>query len=294
MASLAGKNVVITGGTGGLGLQTALALAPMGARLVLIGRDPGRGKAALDLLRRRFPGAAAETHLADLSRLDEVRRIARTLGETLERIDVLVNNAGAIFNRRELTEDGLERTFALNHMGYFLLTELLWEKLLRSAPARIVNVASEAHRGARLDFSDLQSAKSYGAWKAYRRSKLCNILFTRELARRLAGTGVTANCVHPGFCATGFGNNTSGWFRRAGGARQAPVRYSAGTGCAYPDLCRGRAGTRGCQRRLFHRLPGRHARAGGAGHRVRSQALGRERAHRQSAQADAVARLPPG
>ncbi|MGZ9081833.1 MAG: SDR family NAD(P)-dependent oxidoreductase, partial [Rhodoplanes sp.] len=100
------------------------------------------------------------------------------------------------------------------HMGYFLLTQLLWERLLRSAPARIVNVASEAHRGARLDFSDLQSGNSYGAWKAYRRSKLCNILFTRELARRLAGTGVTANCVHPGFCATGFGNNTSGWFRR--------------------------------------------------------------------------------
>jgi NAD(P)-dependent dehydrogenase (short-subunit alcohol dehydrogenase family) len=213
MASLAGKNVVITGGTGGLGLQTALALAPMGARLVLIGRDPERGRAALELLRRRSPGAAVEAHLADLSRLDEVRRIARTLGETLERIDVLVNNAGAIFNQRELTEDGLERTFALNHMGYFLLTELLWDKLLRSAPARIVNVASEAHRGARLDFSDLQSAKSYGAWKAYRRSKLCNILFTRELSRRLAGTGVTANCVHPGFCATGFGNNTSGWFR---------------------------------------------------------------------------------
>jgi NAD(P)-dependent dehydrogenase (short-subunit alcohol dehydrogenase family) len=217
MASLAGKNVVITGGTGGLGLQTALALAPMGARLVLIGRDPGRGKAALELLRRRSPSAAAEAHLADLSRLDEVRRIARTLGETLERIDVLVNNAGAIFNQRELTEDGLERTFALNHMGYFLLTELLWEKLLRSAPARIVNVASEAHRGARLDFSDLQSAKSYGAWKAYRRSKLYNILFTRELSRRLAGTGVTANCVHPGFCATRFGHNTSGWFRRGVG-----------------------------------------------------------------------------
>lgn len=214
MASLAGKTIVITGGTGGLGLQTALALAPLGARLVLIGRDPERGKAALDLLRRRSAGAAVEAHLADLSRLDDVRRIARTLGETLDRIDVLVNNAGAIFNQRELTDDGLERTFALNHMGYFLLTQLLWERLLRSAPARIVNVASEAHRGARLDFSDLQSAKSYGAWKAYRRSKLCNILFTRELAGRLAGTAVTANCVHPGFCATGFGNNTSGWFRR--------------------------------------------------------------------------------
>jgi NAD(P)-dependent dehydrogenase (short-subunit alcohol dehydrogenase family) len=214
MANLAGKTVVVTGGTGGLGWQTALALAAMDARLVLIGRDPARGEAALGYLRRQSAGAAVEAHYADLSRLDDVRRIAATLGEKLDRIDVLVNNAGAIFNRREVTEDGLERTFALNHMGYFLLTLLLWDKLLRSAPARIVNVASEAHRGARLDFADLQSSKRYGGWKAYRRSKLCNILFTRELARRLAGSGVTANCVHPGFCATGIGNNTSGWFRR--------------------------------------------------------------------------------
>jgi NAD(P)-dependent dehydrogenase (short-subunit alcohol dehydrogenase family) len=214
MASLAGKTVVVTGGTGGLGWQTALALAAMDARLVLIGRDPARGEAALDYLRRQSAGAAVEAHYADLSGLDGVRGIAATLGEKLDRIDVLVNNAGAIFNRREVTEDGLERTFALNHMGYFLLTLLLWDKLLRSAPARIVNVASEAHRGARLDFADLQSSKRYGGWKAYRRSKLCNILFTRELARRLAGSGVTANCVHPGFCATGIGNNTSGWFRR--------------------------------------------------------------------------------
>jgi NAD(P)-dependent dehydrogenase (short-subunit alcohol dehydrogenase family) len=214
MANLAGKTVVVTGGTGGLGWQTALALAAMDARLVLIGRDPARGEAALGYLRRQSAGAAVEAHYADLSRLDDVRRIAATLGEKLDRIDVLVNNAGAIFNRREVTEDGLERTFALNHMGYFLLTLLLWDKLLRSAPARIVNVASEAHRGARFDFADLQSSKRYGGWKAYRRSKLCNILFTRELARRLAGSGVTANCVHPGFCATGIGNNTSGWFRR--------------------------------------------------------------------------------
>jgi retinol dehydrogenase-12 len=214
MAGLAGKTVVITGGTGGLGWQTALALTALDARLVLIGRNPARGEAALDYLRRQSAGAPVEAHYADLSRLDDVRRIAATLGEKLDRIDVLVNNAGAIFNRREVTEDGLERTFALNHMGYFLLTLLMWDKLLRSAPARIVNVASEAHRGARLDFADLQSSKRYSGWKAYRRSKLCNILFTRELARRLAGSGVTANCVHPGFCATGIGNNTTGWFRR--------------------------------------------------------------------------------
>jgi NAD(P)-dependent dehydrogenase (short-subunit alcohol dehydrogenase family) len=148
MAGLAGKTVVITGGTGGLGWQTALALTALDARLVLIGRNPARGEAALDYLRRQSAGAPVEAHYADLSRLDDVRRIAATLGEKLDRIDVLVNNAGAIFNRREVTEDGLERTFALNHMGYFLLTLLMWDKLLRSAPARIVNVASEAHRRA--------------------------------------------------------------------------------------------------------------------------------------------------
>jgi len=214
MASLAGKTVVITGGTGGLGFQTALALAGLGARLVLIGRDAARGEVAREYLRRRPVNAAVEAHYADLSKLGDVRRIAATLGEKLDRIDVLVNNAGAIFDRRGVTEDGLERTFALNHMGYFLLTRLLQDKLRRSAPARIVNVASEAHRGARLDFADLQSSKSYSGWRAYRRSKLCNILFTRELARRLAGSGVTANCVHPGFCATSIGNNTSTWYRR--------------------------------------------------------------------------------
>jgi NAD(P)-dependent dehydrogenase (short-subunit alcohol dehydrogenase family) len=214
VASLVGRTVVVTGGNGGLGFQTAVALAGMGARLVIVGRDRARSEKALDYFRHASKGAAAEAYYADLSRLDEVRRLAATLVEKLDRIDVLVNNAGAIFNRREVTDDGLERTFALNHMGYFLLTQLLRDKLLRSAPARIVNVASEAHRGARLDFTDLQNSKSFGGWKAYRRSKLCNILFTRELARRLAGSGVTANCLHPGFCATSIGNNTTGWFRR--------------------------------------------------------------------------------
>ena len=123
------------------------------------------------------------------------------------RIDVLLNNAGAFFARRAITPDGLERTFALNHMGYFRLTALLRPRLIESAPARVINVASDAHRGARLDFADLQCSKGYSGWKTYRRSKLANILFTRELARRLQGTGVTANCLHPGFVATGFGDN---------------------------------------------------------------------------------------
>lgn len=214
MNSLAGKTVVITGGTGGIGLQAALALAAMDARLVLIGRDRVRGEAAREWLARIRPGLAVDVHYADLSRFDEVRRVAAALDASLDRIDVLVNNAGAIFNRRETTVDGLERTFALNHMSYFLLTELLRDKLTRSAPARIVSVASEAHRGARLDFGDLQSSTGYFGWKVYRRSKLCNILFTRELAGRLAGSGVTANCLHPGFVATAIGDNTTGLFRR--------------------------------------------------------------------------------
>jgi NAD(P)-dependent dehydrogenase (short-subunit alcohol dehydrogenase family) len=125
---------------------------------------------------------------------------------------VLLNNAGAFFAERVVIEDGLEQTFALNHMGYFRLTALLRERLIASAPARIVNVASEAHRNASLDFDDLQTARGYNGWKAYQRSKLANILFTRELARRLAGTGVTANCLHPGFVKTSFGDNNRGFW----------------------------------------------------------------------------------
>jgi NAD(P)-dependent dehydrogenase (short-subunit alcohol dehydrogenase family) len=128
------------------------------------------------------------------------------------RIDVLLNNAGAFFAQRVVIEDGLEQTFALNHMGYFRLTALLRERLAASAPSRIVNVASEAHRNASLDFEDLQTARGYNGWKAYQRSKLANILFTRELARRLAGTGVTANCLHPGFVKTSFGDNNRGFW----------------------------------------------------------------------------------
>jgi NAD(P)-dependent dehydrogenase (short-subunit alcohol dehydrogenase family) len=152
-------------------------------------------------------------HYADLSRPDEIVRLADALLDTAARIDVLLNNAGAFFARHEITPDGLERTFALNHMGYFRLTALLRPRLITSAPARIVNIASEAHRGTRLDFGDLQCSKGYSGWMAYKRSKLANILFTRELARRLQGTTVTANCLHPGFVATGFADNNSGLWR---------------------------------------------------------------------------------
>lgn len=206
MTGIEGKICVITGATSGIGLTTALALAARGVRLVLVGRDRARGEAALENLRTRAPRLQAEMHYADLSRLDEMRRLGSELSAALPRIDILINNAGALFQRRSVTVDGMERTFALNHMAYFVLTDALRERLAASAPARVVNVASEAHRGAKLDFDDLQYERNYRGFTAYGRSKLCNILFTRELARRLANTGVTANCLHPGFVATRFGD----------------------------------------------------------------------------------------
>jgi NAD(P)-dependent dehydrogenase (short-subunit alcohol dehydrogenase family) len=208
-----GKTFVITGATSGIGFETALRIAAMGGRLALVGRDSARGEAAVAAVRRQTPDCDVQFHRADLFRLDEVRRLAGALLAALPRIDVLINNAGAIFHRREVTVDGIERTFALNHVAYFVLTDLLRDRLVASAPARVVNVASEAHRRATLDFDDLQNERGYGGWLAYRRSKLCNIMFTRELARRLGGTGVTANCLHPGFVASRFGDNTGGLYR---------------------------------------------------------------------------------
>ena len=209
-----GKTVVITGGTSGIGEVAAETLAKMGARIVLVARDKARGDATLARLRDCAPGVAHCAYFADLARLAEMKRVAAQIADQEPRIDVLINNAGALFATRRLTEDGLECTFALNHMAYFVLTEGLRERLSASRPARIINTASAAHHGATLDFDDLQSAKSFGARKAYGRSKLCNILFTRELARRLHGTGVTANCLHPGFVATRFADQSGGSISR--------------------------------------------------------------------------------
>jgi NAD(P)-dependent dehydrogenase (short-subunit alcohol dehydrogenase family) len=215
MAEMDNKICIITGATSGVGLHTAIELAARGARLVLIGRNPARGAEAITAIKRRAPQAEIDVRYADLARLDQVRELGAALNAALPRIDVLINNAGAVFRRRETTAYGLERTFALNHMAYFLLTALLRERLIASAPARIVSVASNAHYGATLDFDDLQSERHYSRLTAYKRSKLANILFTRELARRLAGTGVTANCLHPGFVASRIGDDNGGLFRVA-------------------------------------------------------------------------------
>ena len=209
-----GKTVVITGGTSGIGEVAAEALAQKGARIVLVARNKSRAEATLARLRRRGAAIAHCVYFADLTRLAEMKRVAAEIANREPPIDILINNAGALFGTRRLTEDGLEYTFALNHMSYFVVTEGLRERLLASGAARIINTASAAHQGAILDFDDLQSAKSFRAMRAYGRSKLCNILFTRQLARSLQGTGVIANCLHPGFVATRFADESGGLVSR--------------------------------------------------------------------------------
>jgi NAD(P)-dependent dehydrogenase (short-subunit alcohol dehydrogenase family) len=218
-----GKVVVITGATSGIGQVAAETLAGRGARIVLIARDRDRADATMRRLREHGPKQEHTVHYADLSRISEMRRVAQEIVAAEPRIDVLINNAGAMFGERRVTGDGLELTFALNHAAYFVVTHGLLPRLLSSAPSRIVNTASRAHRTAPLDFEDLQSERTYAqrglrewaryggpGFKVYGRSKLCNILFTSELARRLEGTGVTANSLHPGFVATRFGDQSGG------------------------------------------------------------------------------------
>ena len=205
-----GKVVVMTGATSGIGQVAAERLARMGARLVLVARDRARGEATLARLRAIAPERAHEVRYADLSRLADTRRVAAEIAAAEPRVDILINNAGAIFSRRIITAEGLERTFALNHMAYFVLTAGLRDRLVAAAPSRVVNTASNAHRHGHIDFADLQSAGRYRPFVTYGTSKLCNILFTRELARQLKDHGVTANCFSPGFVATRFGDQSGG------------------------------------------------------------------------------------
>jgi NAD(P)-dependent dehydrogenase (short-subunit alcohol dehydrogenase family) len=208
---MSGKTCVVTGATNGIGQETALRLAGLGAVVVIVARDAARGETAAAGIRQRVPGAQVDVMCADLSSLAQVRQLARELPERYSRLDVLVNNAGVLPVHRQLTDDGLETTFATNHMGPFLLTTLLRPLLERSAPARVVTVSSAAHRQVRaIPWEDLARGDLAGNGQAYAVSKLLNILFTAELARRLAGTGVTANCLHPGFVRTALGRDVSG------------------------------------------------------------------------------------
>ena len=201
---MAGRTVLVTGGSGGIGRATALGLAAMGAHLAITGRDRGRAEEAAREIRAAGAGQV-DVFVADLSAQSEVRRLAGEVLQRLSRIDVLVNNVGGYWNTRHVTADGLERTFAVNHLAPFLLTNLLLGRLKQSTPARVVTVSSNVQALGRIDFEDLQAERSYSGARAYSQSKLANVLFTYELARRLQGTSVTANALHPGVVRTALG-----------------------------------------------------------------------------------------
>ncbi len=207
---MGGKVVLITGGTSGIGKAAATALAAMGAKIVVTGRNRERGERAVEEIRRESGGDEISLLVADLTVQAEVRRLAEEFEERHDRLDVLLNNAGVVQSKRTETPDGLETTLAVNHLAPFLLTNLLLGLLKRSAPSRIITVASEAQRWGKLDLDDLQSTRKYRGMPVYGMTKLANIMFTFELAERLRGTGVTANCVHPGAVNTNFGTNNSG------------------------------------------------------------------------------------
>ncbi len=204
------KRVIVTGATDGIGLITARRLAETGAQVGLVARNAEKGARVVEELKAATGNADIAFYQADLSRLDDVRSVAEEITAAHSAIDVLVNNAGAVFANKQLSSDGFELTFALNHLSVFLLTNLLRDPLVAADQGRVVTVSSIAHRGAELNFADLDGQKGgYSAWRAYQRSKLANILFTRELADRWRETHVTANCLHPGFVASKFGENNN-------------------------------------------------------------------------------------
>lgn len=204
------KTILVTGGTDGIGKETVRALAGQGAAVTVVARNKAKADALFAEIARETPGARLSFVACDLFSQAAIRTAAAEILATHPRIDVLVNNAGGFFAKRELTVDKRERTFALNHLAYALLTDLLLERLKASGPARIVSVASGVHATGTLDFDDLEGARRYGGWQAYCNSKLANVCWTYALARRLEGTQVTANCLHPGFVASKFGQNNRG------------------------------------------------------------------------------------
>jgi len=200
-----GRNVLVTGGTGGIGKATAVGLAALGARVGITGRERGRAEAAAADIRAASGNPAVDVFTADMSSQAQVRQLAGEVLDAYPRLDVLINNVGGFWAHRHETVDGLEHTFALNHLAPFLLTHLLLDRLTASAPARVVTVSSGAHATGRIDFDDLQGSATYSGQRAYNASKLANIMFTYELARRLEGSGVTATVLHPGVVRTNFG-----------------------------------------------------------------------------------------
>jgi NAD(P)-dependent dehydrogenase (short-subunit alcohol dehydrogenase family) len=210
MADLHGKTVLITGANQGSGKASAIALGKMGANLVLVCRSADKARAAIAEI--QAAGAKnVELLIGDMGSQADVRRVAAEFKAKHDRLDVLLNNAGLLSTSRRETVDGIEETFAINHLGYFLLTNLLLDVLKKSAPSRVVSVSSRAHKGAKMRWDDVQMKTGWSAMSSYSQSKLCNILFTRELAKRLEGTGVTANCLHPGVIASGFGHTYGGF-----------------------------------------------------------------------------------
>ena len=202
-----GQIVMVTGANAGIGKITARELARMGAHVIMVARSREKGEAALAEIKSTTGSSQIDLLLADLSSQQSIRQLATDFQARYDKLHVLVNNAGAVFLKRQESADGLEMTFALNHLGYFLLTNLLLDMIKASAPARIVNVSSMAHQQGQIDFADLQNQKSYQGFQVYSQSKLANLLFTYELARRLEGSGVTVNALHPGFVASNFAKN---------------------------------------------------------------------------------------
>jgi len=206
-----GKVCLVTGATDGIGKVSARVLAELGAKVIIVGRNPEKSAIVLAELRSISGNKNIDLLMADLAVMQEVRDLAEQVISRYDRIDVLLNNAGGYFTKHKITSDGLEMTFALNHMSYFLLTNKLMELLKYSAPARIVNVSSDAHYGVDIEFENLNGEQEYKAWKAYQKSKLANVLFTYELLKKVPGN-ITVNCLHPGFVATNFGHNNGGFF----------------------------------------------------------------------------------
>lgn len=227
---MTGKTVLITGGSGGIGLATAAGLAGLGARVGIVGRDPVRSETAAGQL--RGAGAQVDVFVADMSSQREVRRLAEEVLAAYPRLDVLVNNVGGYWATRHTTIDGLEHTFAVNHLAPFLLTDLLLDRLREGAGARVVTVSSAAQSMGTIDFADLQGERDYNGQRAYNQSKLANVMFTYELARRLAGSPVTANVLHPGVVRTNFGREDSGGWMRVMLPILRPILKSPSRGAA--------------------------------------------------------------